>query len=143
MEQALRESEERYRLISSESTALQYSCMQTADRDLIIDWATTSADQVFGYSLDEIMAKGCWRHLVHPDDFAEFDRNIAYLAPGQRSECELRILAKDGPIQYIHSYTLAMEAADDQAGNRLNGDCQDITARRQAEARIEFLAHHD
>jgi len=143
MEQALRESEERYRLISSVSTDLLYSCMQTADRDLIIDWATTSADQVFGYSLDEIMAKGCWRHLVHPDDFAEFDRNIAYLAPGQRSECELRILAKDGAVHYIRAYTLAMEAADDQAGNRLYGACQDITERRQAEARIEFLAHHD
>ncbi|MBN8770571.1 MAG: EAL domain-containing protein [Thiobacillus sp.] len=143
MEQALRESEERYRLISSVSTDLLYSCMQTADGDLIIDWATTSADQVFGYSLDEIMAKGCWRHLVHPDDFAEFDRNIAYLAPGQRSECELRILAKDGAVHYIRAYTLAMEAADDQAGNRLYGACQDITERRQAEARIEFLAHHD
>ncbi len=144
MEQALRESEERYRLISRVSTDLLYSCTQTADGELTVDWATSSADQVFGYSLDEIMAKRNWRAFVHEDDQPEFDRNIAFLTPGQNSECELRILAKEGAVHYIRAYTLAMEpGAGERGGNRLYGACQDITERRHAEARIEFLAHHD
>jgi len=143
MEQALCESEERYRLISSVSTDLLFSCVQTEDGFVAVDWATASVDQIFGYSLDEIMAKGCWRCFVHQDDLPEFDRNITHLAPGQRSECELRILAKDGSTHYIRAYTLAVEAEDRRARSRLYGACQDITERRQAEARIEFLAHHD
>ncbi|HEY9145754.1 MAG TPA: diguanylate cyclase, partial [Thiobacillus sp.] len=144
MEQALRESEERYRLISSVATDLLYSCVQTEDGVLAVDWATASVDRVFGYTLDEILQQGWWRRYVHPDDLPEFDRNIAHLASGQRSECELRILAKDGSTHYIRAYTLAVEAEDGNTRHRrLYGACQDITERRQAEARIEFLAHHD
>ena len=143
MEQALRESEERYRLISSVATDLLYSCVQTEDGFLAVDWATASVDRIFGYTLDEILEQGWWRRYVHPEDLSEFDRNIAHLAPGQRSECELRILAKDGSTHYIRAYTLAVGAEDGHTRNRLYGACQDITERRQAEARIEFLAHHD
>ena len=143
MEQALRDNEERYRLISSVSTDLLYSCGQAEDEVFSIDWASASVDRIFGYKLDEIMARGCWRCFVHPDDLPEFDRNIIQLAPGQRSECELRILAKDGSTHYIRAYTLASEGEDARSSKRIYGACQDITERRRAEARIEFLAHHD
>jgi diguanylate cyclase (GGDEF)-like protein/PAS domain S-box-containing protein len=138
---ALRESEERFRLISSVATDLLYSSLQTGTGFYAIDWATASADRIFGYTLDEILEQGCWRSYVHPDDLPEFDRNITYLEPGQRSECELRILARDGAIHYIRAYS--MEVKSDDGQHRLYGACQDITERRQAEARIEFLAHHD
>ncbi len=138
---ALRESEERFRLISSVATDLLYSCLQTGTGFHAIDWATASADRIFGYTLDEILEQGCWRSYVHPDDLPEFDRNITHLAPGQRSECELRILARDGAIHYIRAYS--MEVKSDDGQHRLYGACQDITERRQAEARIAFLAHHD
>jgi len=141
MEQALRESEERYRLISSVSTDLLYSCVATAGGFFSVDWATASSERIFGYTLDEILQQGCWRCYVHPDDLSEFDRNITHLAPGQRSESELRILAKDGSTHYIRAYSMVVKSADGQ--HRLYGACQDITEHRQAEARIEFLAHHD
>ncbi len=143
MEQALRESEERYRLISSVSTDLLYSCVQTEGEGFSIDWATALNDRILGYTIDEVMQRGCWRCFVHPEDRPEFDRNITHLAPGQRSECELRLLAKDGSTHYIRAYTLAVEVGEGNARHRLYGACQDITERRKAEARIEFLAHHD
>ncbi len=82
MEQALRDSEERYRLISSVTTDLLYSCVQTEAGFFTVDWATASVDRIFGYSLDEILERGCWRCYVHPDDLPEFDRNITHLAAG-------------------------------------------------------------
>ena len=141
MERALQESEERYRLISSVSTDLLYSCLQTGDEVFSIDWATASADRIFGYTLDEIIQHECWRCFVHPEDLPEFDHQITRLAPEQRSECELRILGKDGATHYIRAYTLAAKEANGRI--RLYGACQDITEHRQAEARIGFLAHHD
>jgi len=143
MEQALRDSEERYRLISSVSTDLLYSCGPVEGEVFSMDWVSASVDRIFGYTLDEIMERGGWRCFVHPEDQPEFDRNIIQLAPGQRSECELRILAQDGSTHYIRAYTLAVEETGGHARKRIYGACQDITERRRAEARIEFLAHHD
>jgi len=147
MEQALRLSEERYRLISSVATDLLYSCSQRAGGFFAIDWATASVDRIFGYSLDEILQQGCWRCYVHPDDLPEFDSNITNLAPGQRSECDLRILAKDGSTHYIQAYSMVVASAD--GTHRLYGACQDITDRmrakkalRESEARFRAMAEH-
>ncbi|MEW6119707.1 MAG: EAL domain-containing protein [Pseudomonadota bacterium] len=147
MERALRDSEERYRLISSVTTDFLYACSLSETGFGSIDWATASQETVFGYTPDEIVARGCWRCLVHPDDLCEFDRNITHLAPGQRSECELRILGKTGSTHYIHAYTLAMHGEGGR--QRLYGACQDITARRRAEealreseARFRAMAEH-
>jgi diguanylate cyclase (GGDEF)-like protein/PAS domain S-box-containing protein len=127
---ALRESEERFRLISSVATDLLYSCRQDGDEFFTIEWATASVDRIFGYSLDEILQQGCWRCFVHPDDLPEFDRNITHLAAGKRSECELRIVAKDGSEHYIRAYSIV--TAIDGDGLRLYGACQDVTERKQA-----------
>ena len=141
------DSEERYRLISNVTTDLLYSCLQTEAGFFTVDWATASVDRIFGYSLDEILERGCWRCFVYPEDLPEFDRNITYLATGQRSECELRILAKDGSTRYIRAYSRVVEP---QAGkHRLYGACQDITDRkhaeealRESEARFRAMAEH-
>ncbi|MCA1978649.1 MAG: EAL domain-containing protein [Thiobacillus sp.] len=138
---ALRESEARFRLISSVATDFLYACSVKQGDFASIDWATASQETVFGYTPEEIVARGCWSCLVHPDDQAVFDRHIARLPVGQRSQCELRIVGKSGGIHHIRAYSLAVQ--DESGVQRLYGACQDITARRQAEARIEFLAHHD
>lgn len=143
MERALLDSEARYRLICSMATDLLYSCVRKEDGHFAIEWATASSDRIFGYSVDEVLNQGCWRCHVHPDDLPEFDRNIDHLLPGQRSECELRIIAKDGATRHIRAYSMVVVAEDAQQPHRLYGACQDITERKQAEERIEFLAHHD
>ncbi|WP_296749118.1 diguanylate cyclase, partial [Thiobacillus sp.] len=128
---ALRESEERLRLISSVATDLLYSCVKTTEGALVVDWATASAGRAFGYSVDEILERGCWRCHVHPDDRLAFDLNIRFLPPGQHSECELRILARDGSIRQIRAYTRAVQGTNGE--HRLYGACQDITERKHAE----------
>src|SRR5512139_1033208 len=144
---ALRESEERFRLISGMATDLLYTCEKAAEGSLVVDWATASADRVFGFSVDEILERGCWRCHVHPDDRPEFDRNITHLAPGERSECELRIIARDGSTRHIRAYTRAVELEGGR--HYLYGACQDITDRkrteealRESEARYRALAEH-
>ncbi len=146
-ETALRQSEERLRLISSVATDLLYACSKTAEGALVVEWATASADRVFGYPVEEIVERGCWRCYVHPDDRAVFDREIAQLAPGQHSECELRVVARDDSTRYIRAFTRALETQHGEIC--LYGACQDITERkraeialRESEARFRAMAEH-
>lgn len=146
-EQALRESEERYRLISSVATDLLYSCQRAIDGAFVVDWATVTAGQIFGYSVEEILDRGCWSGFVYPDDLPIFDANITDLQPGQASECDLRIIAKDGSMRYLRAYSRVVNDAAESVlpvkAHRLYGAIQDITERMQAKERIEYLAHHD
>lgn len=130
---ALRESEARHRLISSVATDLLYSCLRDDDGFHAIEWATASVERTFGYTLGDILAAGNWRGYVHPDDLPTFDRDITYLAPGQRSECELRVVGEDAAIHYVRACSIAERAAGAGARPRLYGACQDITERRRAE----------
>ena len=146
-EAALRQSEERFRLISSVATDLLYSCLKTEDGSLVVDWASASADRVFGYSVDEILARGCWRCHVHPDDRVEFDLHITHLPPGQRSACELRVIARDGSTRHVRVFSRAVQTAGGEV--RVYGACQDITDRkrteealRESEARFRAMAEH-
>ena len=146
-EQALRESEERYRLISSVATDLVYSCLRADDGNFAIDWATTTIDRIFGYTLEDIREQRCWRCYVHPEDMHIFERNVTGLQPGETSVCELRIIAKDGSIRFIRAYSKVI--GDAQSPHRLYGACQDITDRkrvevalRESESRFRAMAEH-
>jgi diguanylate cyclase (GGDEF)-like protein len=85
---------------------------------------------------------------VHPDDLPSFDENITELQPGQASECDLRIIAKDGSMRYLRAYSRVADAeapglAAAATPHRLYGAVQDVTERMLAKERIQFLAHHD
>ena len=95
-EQALRASEARYRLISSVTSDMPFSCVRGDGGMLAIDWAAGSVQPIFGCSIEELKAQDCWRCFVHPADLHIFDRHIGALRPGQSSQCELRIVHRDG-----------------------------------------------
>ena len=141
-EAALRESEARYRLISSVTTDVLFSCVRGDDGVFAIQWAAGSVEPIFGCTFDELTARSSWRCFVHPADLRVFDCEIQHLASGQSSECELRVVRTDGSVRFLRVFSKVVD--DEGSGrHRLYGACQDVTDRRKAEERIEYLAHHD
>lgn len=84
-----------------------------------------------------------WRSVVHPDDLQRAEEviftSIRDHAPHFN---EYRITLPTGEVRWIDAFGDTTYDADGNA-QRMIGICIDTTGRKQAEAQIEFLAHHD
>lgn len=134
-EQALRDSEQRFRAIFDQA-AVGIGLL-TADGQL------TRFNQRFvdivGYSEAELLAMQDPIHtLTHPDDRATEESQLAELLDGQRSvyEMEKRYVCKDGREVWVH---LTASALRDEAGRveQLIGVVEDITDRKEAERALQ------
>lgn len=137
MEDELRLSEERYRLLASLTTDLVFACVREGDEPFHVDWLAGSSEQIFGLSIASITEMGCWRSAVVPESQPDFDRCITNLQPGESCECELRVRHTDGTIRHLRVSSRSLPLKDRQTSHRLIGACRDITDRKQAEAALQ------
>jgi diguanylate cyclase (GGDEF)-like protein/PAS domain S-box-containing protein len=82
---------------------------------------------------------------THPDDRERFQHALltAIKSPSGEFDCEYRIVRSDGEVLWVLSRGRATEHAPDGKATRLLGTSMNITARKQAEERVEFLATRD
>ncbi|HEX7549859.1 MAG TPA: PAS domain S-box protein, partial [Candidatus Methylomirabilis sp.] len=132
-EESLRESEERFREVSSAITDIAYSCTRGPDRNYAIDWLTGAVGPIAGYATEEIQALGCWGRLVLEEDRALFEANVTGLAPGASGACELRLRTKDGGVAWVASYSRCVAPPQDPGNPRLFGALVDIADSKLAE----------
>ena len=133
LEFALRESEERFRLITSTVSDYTFQTRVAADRSVEPVLLGGAFEVITGYSQTEYVARGGWPSIVHPDDVKQDVEDMARLHENQRVVSEIRIIAKDGAIRWVRVYANPMW--DDQANRMIgiNGAVQDITERNLAE----------
>ena len=135
-EQALRESEERYRRVSSVISDIAFSCCPAETGGYRIDWLTGATERITGYTADELKAKVCWRSIVVEEDQALFNDHVAGLGPGSSGSCELRVRHKDGSVRWIASSAECVLSPDALCTPRLYGGMVDITERKRAEGAL-------
>jgi diguanylate cyclase (GGDEF)-like protein/PAS domain S-box-containing protein len=141
VENALRESEERYALAVR------------AANDGLWDWNLKKGSiyysprwkQMLGYTDSEISDNpNEWFNRVHPDDIAQLRTNISAHVKGLSAhfECEYRIQHSSGTYRWMLSRGMAVIGADKTA-LRLAGSQTDVTLRKQAETKLLHDAFHD
>lgn len=129
----LRRSEERFQLAAQ------------ATQDVIWDWdlsgdkmvVTDGIRRTLGYDLDE-MTLGWWLEHVHPDDAT---RASAELDAALRSDAtlfvvEYRFRHANGSYRHIYDRSIVVRAPDGKP-LRMLGVMMDVTAQKQATARVE------
>ena len=134
--QALRESEERFRRVSALTSDIAYSCFSESGGAFALSWMSGAADRITGHTREEIIEHGCWSFFVHEADRAIFQHNVAELHPGMQGTCELRIRHKNGPIVWVASFAECVADPADPGRSLLFGALSDITARRIAEEEL-------
>ena len=136
---ALRESEQRYQLISTVASDYMFSTRIGEGGRLHLDWAAGAFEAITGYTLAEYVAHGGWRATVHPDDLAVDDRDLGRLQANQPVVTEIRTITRAGATLWVRVYAHPVMSEDGKTLVGIYGAVQDITERKQAEAEIRQL----
>ncbi|MCG3208606.1 MAG: Sensor histidine kinase RcsC [Anaerolineae bacterium] len=137
-QEALRESEERYRLVSHASSDYVFSATIAPDGNPRDDWIGGAIETILGYSPEEFIARGGWRTVLHPDDVIKDDQARAAMHANRPVTNEVRVFRKDGKEIWVQVNATPVW---DTAQNRLagvTGGVRDITERKQAEERLRI-----
>jgi len=133
MEKVLRQSEERYRLVSELISDFAYAFHLEPDNQIVPEWITQAFTTITGFTVDEMAEPDGIKNLMHPDDEPIIRVHFQTLLAGQPDTSDFRIITKDGDARWLRNY--ARPVWDETRGRvvRIYGGVRDITTRRQAE----------
>ncbi|PKN91272.1 MAG: hypothetical protein CVU44_20375 [Chloroflexi bacterium HGW-Chloroflexi-6] len=135
-EAALRQSEERYRLITSVASDYTYSTKLDAAGNLYLDWVAGAFESITGYTYDEYQANGGWFTHLHPDDVAKDLLALEKLKSNQPVAQDIRVLTKTKEIMWVRVYALPIWGEKENRVVGIIGAVQNITERKQTEELI-------
>lgn len=135
-EKKLRESEERFRLISGLTTDYLFSTRLNSDGNHKMDWVLGALEKITGYTFEEYVKIGGWRKTLHPDDVKKDDEAFNKLSNNQTAVCEVRTIRKDGKVVWNRSYGYPVWDSNENRLVGIYGAVQDITNQKLAEESI-------
>lgn len=142
LEQALHESEERFRTLTGIMSDFAYQYRVQTDGELVRVWHTSGR---MDYLRDHGVAAGAGDTprselpYVHPEDRPRFQARLAALLAGQPQVTEYRLLLPGGSTRHMRDYGQPVLDASGRVTGII-GALQDITAQRTAELERERLA---
>lgn len=154
--QRVRESEERYRLISELISDFAYACRIEPDGRMTSIWATDAFSRITGFSFEQLDPYSSLIERAYPEDETVVRAHTRQLIDGHPDIAEFRIMTKAGEIRWIRDYVRPVWDDTQQRVTWFYGATQDITdwkkmeenlreAKESAEAatraKSEFLAN--
>jgi PAS domain S-box-containing protein len=139
-EEALKESEHRYRTVGQVISDFAYSCIHIGGGEYKVDWITDSFFAITGHTKEDLRAHRCWMFTVHPDDQALAQDQLASLTAGSMNVREFRILCRNGEMRWLRNHARCVDDEKIPGQLRVYGAAQDITEHKRAEEEIQALA---
>ncbi|MCQ8903585.1 MAG: PAS domain S-box protein [Methanothrix sp.] len=132
MEDALRESEHKFRVLAERTAA----CI-TIFKDERFLYINHSGERICGYTRDELLGESIWK-VVHPEDAIWLREMYSRMVRGEPtpSRYEFRIVTKSGEVRWVDYASGIIQFEGEPA---IIGTSIDITERRQAEEELRRL----
>jgi len=131
-EEALRLSEERYRIVTEVISDYAFVCTVGENEEVIIEWITEdSFSRLTGHP------KGDWGQpfkLYHPDDVERAREDTKLAVRGEITQAEYRIVTAQGETRWVNLRRYPVWDEQHQRVKQFYGVAQDITERKQIEA---------
>lgn len=140
MEQALRESEERYRKITSVVSDYVYSAKVDASGQFSPEWVAGAFKEITGYAFDEYLAAGGWETVRHPDSIPQDELDRQALTQNRPLEGSvLKIRCKDGQVRWVRNFAYPVWNREENRLAGVYGAVQDVTFQKEYEERLKSL----
>mgnify|MGYP005848789331 CR=1 FL=1 len=140
-EQALRQSEERFRQVISSISDHVYMTEFRPDGRQINHYISPNVTDLTGYPYQQFLSDwNFWPStVIHPDDRPAAAAQASRFAAGQNSEMEYRLVRADGQIIWVRD-SGRVESDPASRSRLVYGVVSDITQRRQADATLRQLS---
>ncbi len=133
-EHALRNQEERYRIVTELISNYAYAYRVEPDGTFVHEWTTgDSFTRLTGYTPQEI---GSTYKLYHPDEVDRIHRDVQATIAMRPTSGEYRIITKGGEERWLHIHRRPVWDPEQNRVVRFYGVAQDITERKRAEAAL-------
>ena len=133
-EEALRESEKRYRIISDLTSDYAYAFHLGLNDHFELTWATDAFTRISGFTPAEMTTYEDWLNLIHPTDAPSIHhRRELILLYGQLEVSEFRIITKKGEIRWLRDHIRPIWDEAQERVISLYGAAQDITEQKRTE----------
>ena len=136
---ALRETGERYRRIVAMVTDYAYSFRIDDDGRITLEWFTGEADQITGYTIDELVKRGGPSTVIHPEDQERVAERTHRLLAGMDHVTQVRILRKDGGIHWVRDHGHPEWDTDLGRTVRIYGAATDVTWEHELDSQYVAL----
>lgn len=133
-DQALRASEERFRLVTKAAGSAIWDWDAATDQH----WWSDGLHEIFGHELSPTGSlEANWRQHVHPDDLAQVDSAVQRVMSGQDSvlRLEYRFQRADGSWAVVEDHALATFDSTGKV-HRVLGSMTDISEKKLLEERL-------
>jgi len=104
VENALRESEERYRLVTELTSDFMFRIIVSPEGQMVLNSITQKFTDITGYSPDDVKTPDDWQRIIHTDDRQALNNFIKVILKGQSNEGKLRIITKSGEVKWIRIF---------------------------------------
>jgi diguanylate cyclase (GGDEF)-like protein/PAS domain S-box-containing protein len=142
MEEALRESEERYRAVSSLTSDFAFALRVDPDGSVMLEWVAGATTRILGLTTDEMNDPAKMMGTVHPDDLPRMVEHHRRILTGQTTGAlEFRIV-RHGEIRWLNNHSRPIWDATHKRVVRIYGAVQDITERKEIEAAFRASEEH-
>ena len=131
-EEALKESEEKYRELVENLTEVIYALKPSGE----VLYVSPTVKSLIGYSPKEIEGQS-FAGLIHEDDLPLASERIQKILSGASVTGEYRIRAKTGQIRWISTTSRPIFKGKRAVG--IQGILTDITARKKTEETMQFM----
>jgi len=134
-EEALRESEERFRYLLATSPSVIYS-LRLQGETAEIAFVSENIRSILGYEPEDVRDFRFWQTLIHPDDVPSLMAQIPIMLERKEAAVlEYRIKHKDGTYRWLRDINRPIFDDKDELVEII-GAWIDITERKEAEERI-------
>jgi PAS domain S-box-containing protein len=136
-EEALKESEARYRTISQLIADYAYAVRITPDKRRILEWITAAFSRITGFTAHDLTTDEGLALLIHPEDMPYIQQRLDALFSGEASTGEYRIITKSGEVRWLQEYSSPEWDSAQSRVVRIIGAGRDITERKRLEALLQ------